>query len=180
MRFRYVNKADGDMVDTPMAADRSSATIYINPILYSKLSPFEKKFWTWHEKGHILLNTSDEIAADNFAFKKMAGKEYRSLKQMIEAAENLLDGDNQYHQERINNLYCQAIEWDKTHPLDKATSKQMKTLGQQINNAILSVGTLMNSQTSTTASATQTANNSTYIVIIAVILVVVLMSLMKS
>ena len=182
MKFRYVNKSDGDMVDTPYAADRATKTIYINPALAKNLSIFEKKFWILHEKGHIVLNTSDEIQADNYAFDRLAGSEYRSLKQMIEAEENLLNPNSKYHQARIDNLYRRAIEWDKAHPvktLDKATSGQITSLGIQMNNLAMTMGTLMNKQTLTTAEATQTGSNSNSIMIMAVLLVVVLVIMMK-
>ncbi len=134
MRFRYVNKSDGEMADTPLAANRATATIYINPTLYRKLTKFQKKFWLWHEKGHIVLNTNNEIEADNYAFDRLAGTEFRSLKQMIEAAEGLLDSRNEYHQERIDNLYQRAIDWDKANPeLDKAISNKTQRAQIQAN-----------------------------------------------
>lgn len=138
MKFYYRQQTGGEMADTPCAADRSTHTIYINPILYNKLSIFEKKFWLWHEKGHIILNTPDEIKADTFAFHKLAGTEYRSMKQMIEAAENLLDPNCKYHQERIDNLYKLAIEYDMKHPiLNKAIStKNIEATSTGINNAL--------------------------------------------
>ncbi len=105
------------MVGTPCACDRQTATIYINPILYSKLPPFERKFWILHEKGHIVLNTADELKADKYAFDKLAGTEWRSLKQMIGALEHLLDSNNSFHQERIDHIYNLALQWDKTHPV---------------------------------------------------------------
>ncbi len=103
------------MAGTPMAIDRSTDVIYINPSEYGKLSLFEKKFWTWHEKAHAILDTDDEVACDTYAFNKLAGSEYRSLKQMIEAEEKLLVGDKD-HQRRIDNIYRLAVEWDKSHP----------------------------------------------------------------
>lgn len=169
------------MIDTPMGCDRSTKTIFINPKLYSKLTPFEKKFWTWHEKGHIVLDTSDEIAADNYAFDKLAGTEYRSLKQMIEAAESLLDSGHFGHESRIDNLYNRAIQWDKEHPeqkIDKATAKFVDRMGTQFNNLVLTMGTLMNTQTQTTFQGTQTKDNSLYILIIAIIMVVIVLKLL--
>lgn len=168
------------MVDTPMAADRQTATIYINPNLYSKLSPFEKKFWTYHEKGHIILNTSDEIQADNYAFDKMAGTQFRSLKQMIEAAENLLDSNCAYHQERIDNLYRRALEWDAMHPVvNKATTKQINAINTGYANLATILGTLITNNTEVAQSGVSSSNNSTYMMIVAVILILIIAKLLK-
>lgn len=149
------------MSDTPYACNRETRTIYTNPILASKLTTFEKKFWILHEKGHINLNTDSEIKADNYAFDRMAGTEFRSLKQMIEALEKLLDSRKPGHQVRIDNLYRRAIEWDKQHPekINKANANQINALGAQFNNAIMGLGTMMIQQTQTTGTATQSATN---------------------
>lgn len=169
------------MVDTPLACDRKTGTIYINPYLYTKLTPFQKKFWLLHEKGHLVLDTSDEIAADNYAFDKLAGTEYRSLKNMIEAAEGLLNSGTEYHQLRIENLYQRAIKWDKEHPqLNKGISnKAIDKLFTGINNLITTQGTIQVKQTETTASATQSTSNSMYIMIVAIVMVLVLMQTLK-
>ena len=180
MKFNYKQQTGGEMADTPCAADRSTHTIYINPLLYNKLSIFEKKFWLWHEKGHIILNTPDEIKADTFAFHKLAGTEYRSMKQMIEAAENLLDPECPYHQERIDNLYKLAIEYDMKHPIpNKAIStKNIEATSTGINNALettyagmigltTAVGNI--SKSSQQAATVGTTLSTTTIIVIAII-----------
>lgn len=126
MKFTYKNRTEPDMHGSPMACDRETATIFINPPVYQTLTPFQKKFWTWHEKGHIILNTDDEIRADNYAFDKLAGTEFRSLKQIVEAAESLLYEEDPYHKKRIENLYQRALNWDKTHPVNKLTETMKK------------------------------------------------------
>jgi ribosomal protein L16 Arg81 hydroxylase len=165
MKFKYVNKSDGEMADTPLAANRATATIYINPTLYRKLTAFQKKFWLAHEKGHIVLNTSNEIEADNYAFDSLAGSQFQSLKQMIEAAEGLLDSRNEYHQERIDNLYQRAVEWDKAHPeLDKAISnKTQRTMIEtnSKNELLTTLGSMMVSATQAGSSATTSGSKVT-------------------
>lgn len=185
MKFHYVQSSSGDMADTPCAADRSTHTIYINPKLYKKLSIFEKKFWLWHEKGHIILNTADEIKADTFAFNKLAGTEYRSMKQMIEAAENLLDEHCPYHQQRIDNLYSLAIKYDMEHPeLNKAISTQNITAtGDAINSNMQTFGSFMLGAINATSDASRnsaqtstigTTLSTSTIIIIAIIAFVLL------
>lgn len=181
-KIRYISRNDKEMEGTPCACDREEKIIYINHDLYDNLTLFQKKFWIWHEKGHIILDTPDEIRADNYAFDHLAGTEYRSLKQMIEAAETLLDDGSKYHQERIDNLYRRALEWDAKHPMkkiDKATAKQITALSTGFNNAILSLGTIMTSQTQTVQSGTQTQQNSSNILVIAAIAAVLIVMLLK-
>ena len=101
---------------------------------------------------------------------------------MIEAAESLLDGSNAYHQERIDNLYQRALDWDAKHPikkLDKATNKDITALSTGFNNAILSMGTMMTAQTQTVQSGTQTQQNSSNILIIAAVAAVLIVMLLK-
>lgn len=132
------------MKDTPLAVENATGIIYINHKLYDKLSPFEKKFWMLHEKGHYFLDTDDEIKADNYAFDRLAGKEFRSLKQMIEATENLLDENNPYHKARIDNMYRRAIQWDKTHPgIHKATSSQISAMLAGMQTNLETMGTML-------------------------------------
>ncbi len=180
--INYISRNDAEMQGTPCACDRETRTIYINHDLYDRLTLFQKKFWIWHEKGHINLNTPDEIAADNYAFDHLAGTQYRSLKQMIEAAESLLDGSKTYHQERIDNLYRRALEWDAAHPvqqLNKATSKQITALGTQMNNAILNMTTAMMGQTQVVQSGQQTQSNSSNMMLIVIVAVVLIIMLIK-
>lgn len=168
------------MHDTPYAADRATGTIYTNPILAKNLTPFEKKFWILHEKGHIILNTDDEIKADNFAFDSLAGTEYRSMKQMIEAEEKLLNPNSPYHQARIDNLYRRAIAWDKAHPsLNKATSAQITAMSRGYQDLLDTMGFYMNQQTQTTGTVTRDSNNSIYIMIVIIVMIIILSSLLK-
>ncbi len=170
------------MAGTPCACDRETGVIYINHDIYDKLTLFQKKFWIWHEKGHIRLNTADEIRADNYAFDHLAGTQYRSLKQMIEAAEGLLDSNSPYHQERIDNLYRRALEWDAKHPqqpINKATSKQITALGTQFNNLILGLTAGMTAQTQVVQSGQQTQQTSSNTMLIAIMAVVLIIMLTK-
>ena len=111
------------MFDTPAAIDRETATLFINPKIYFKLTRFQQRFVVLHEEGHLVLNTDIEELADAYAFDRLVGTEYRSMKQMIETLETILDPNRLGHKLRIDALYKRAIEWDKAHPqkLDKGS-----------------------------------------------------------
>ena len=103
------------------------------------------------------------------------------INEMIEAAESLLDSGHFGHESRIDNLYNRAIQWDKEHPeqkIDKATAKFVDRMGTQFNNLVLTMGTLMNTQTQTTFQGTQTKDNSLYILIIAIVMIVIVLKLL--
>lgn len=150
------------MADTPYGADRQNKIIYTNPKLAKNLTIFEKKFWLLHEKGHIVLDTADEIKADNYAFDRLAGTEFRSLKQMIEASEKLLTSGSAYHQARIDNLYKRALEWDKTHPqVNKATTNQINAMNEGYQKFIQEFGTILIGMQQSSSDSTQQATKTT-------------------
>ncbi len=118
------------MYDTPAAIDRESATLYLNPKLWFKLTRFQQNFVRLHELGHLVLNTDIEEEADAFAFDRLVGSEHRSMKQCIETLETILDPHRLGHRVRIDALYQRALAWDKEHPmkLDKGSgSSKTKT-----------------------------------------------------
>ncbi len=119
-------KVDYGIGDTPAAVSREDSIIYINPPLYNKLTPFQRKFVLLHELGHYTLNSKNEIDADTFAFKRLAGTQYRSLKQCIAAIADTLEDGNQTKEERYNNIVYQALLWDYQHG-NKAVKEDLKT-----------------------------------------------------
>lgn len=145
------------MSDTPAAIDRETGTLFINPRLYFRLTKFQQKFVILHEKGHYFLNTDIEEEADAYAFDRLVNTEHRSMKQMIETLETILDPNKIGHQARIRALINRAVAWDKAHPIRvskasgsngdsaaetlKAAKELNDSTGQAINNAIQTVET---------------------------------------
>lgn len=112
------------MVDTPAAIDRETGILYINMKLYGELTPFEKRFVKLHEYGHYNLKTSDEIAADAYAFDQLVGTEKYSINQMGQLLEDkILDPSKPGHAARISALRLRAEKWLREHP-DKTTNDQ--------------------------------------------------------
>lgn len=139
--LQTIYKSDGEMIDTPAAIDRDTAILYINPKLWFKLTDFQRKFVRLHEKGHLVLDTDIEELADAYAFDHLVNTEYRSMKQMIETLETILDPNRTGHSIRIQALYKKALEWDKAHPIhinkgsgsSKATTNNGLDYAQVIN-----------------------------------------------
>lgn len=98
--------------DSPAAIDRTNGILYINPILFNRLTPFQKKFVKYHEMGHYKFQTSDEVTADAYAFDQLAGTEFRSLKQALGCINDVLKGNNPTKKMRYDALYKRALEWD--------------------------------------------------------------------
>lgn len=140
---KTIYKSDGEMYDTPAAIDRKTGTLFINPKLWFKLTKFQQKFIKLHELGHYYLDTDIEEEADAYAFDHLVGTQPRSMKQMIETLETILDPNRIGHRSRINALYKRAVEWDKAHPikqtptLDKGSGAGKATVGTGADDIIL-------------------------------------------
>ena len=104
-----------DLQDCPAGCQIATGLIIINPKLFYVLAEFQQKFALLHEKGHILLQTHDETQADAYAFDRMAGTEFRSMKQCIEFLKILLVPGLPSTDKRIENLYQRALDWDNRH-----------------------------------------------------------------
>lgn len=98
--------------NSPAAIDRTNGILYINPKLFNRLTPFQKKFVKYHEMGHYKFQTSDELVADGYAFDQLAGTEFRSLKQALGCINDVLSENNPTKKIRYDALYKRALEWD--------------------------------------------------------------------
>lgn len=56
-----------DLGDTIAQVDRSTFELFINPRIWSTLDPEQKEYVLLHEKGHLILQSPDEYAANNYA-----------------------------------------------------------------------------------------------------------------
>jgi hypothetical protein len=115
--------------NSPAAIDRASGILYINPDVQRKLTPFQQKFVYWHEIGHYYLDTNSEIEADAYAFDRLAGTEFRSLKQCLECLTEILDKNNPTLRPRYDALMRRALQWDAAH----GNKKAIRILAKQAN-----------------------------------------------
>lgn len=121
-------KFDDTIGDTPAALSAAEATIYINKPVFSKFTRFQKKFIILHEMGHYYLNTHNELLADAYALRALAGSEYQSLKQSIETLDVTLHDGNVTKAERMRNLTLLALWWDWQHGNEAAKTELVRRM----------------------------------------------------
>jgi hypothetical protein len=97
---------------SPLAVNRATGELLVNPPEFDKLSDFGKRFWLLHELGHLEFNTPDEYTADLFAIKNMAGTTPRSLKKINETVRSLLVEGTPEQQERIRKVLMTTLKYD--------------------------------------------------------------------
>ena len=116
------------MQDTPAAVNRDTGIIYINPVLYATLTPFQQKFVLQHELGHYRLQTSSELKADAYAFAQLAGTEFRSLKQSLGCISEILGKDNPTRKRRYKALYKRVLAYDYLRYGNKLAKEEFERL----------------------------------------------------
>lgn len=113
--------------NSPAAVNTYYSVLYLHPVLFRKLTPFQQKFVYLHEMGHYYLNTDSEIEADAYAFSRLAGTEWRSLRQCLESLSEVLSPDNPTLKPRYEALYRRALRWDFAHG-NEAAGKALSEL----------------------------------------------------
>ncbi len=127
MKIIYTTDDDLLVQGTPAAVSQDG-TLYINVDLFERLTPFQQEFVKWHEMGHYRLQTHDEMEADKYAFKKMAGKYHQSLKKMIGTLETVLDPQTDPNvPQRIEALYRLCLKFDASAG-NKAAAEELRKI----------------------------------------------------
>ena len=148
-------KFDDTIGDTPAALSAAEATIYINKPVFSKFTRFQKKFIILHEMGHYYLNTHNELLADAYALRALAGSEYQSLKQSIETLDVTLHDGNVTKAERMRNLVLLALYWDWQHGNEAAKTELVRRMEMDNSVGSFSIGGLDIFSWNTTTAAEQ-------------------------
>ncbi|MDR0691571.1 MAG: hypothetical protein LBF69_00870 [Prevotellaceae bacterium] len=100
---------------SPALADLQEGVITVNSPVFNKYDDFTKRYILLHEKGHIKLNTFNEIAADSYAFDALAGTEPYSLRNSVKALQTALPFTHPVHDERLRQQLIRALAWDAAH-----------------------------------------------------------------
>lgn len=121
MYISYYN----DLGTTPARVNRSTGEIMINLKTWGKYTPEIKKIILGHEAGHYKLNTTDEIAADQYAFNLFAGKAPHSLKDSVFALSRVLSFKNPEHYLRLLEQVKRALYYDWKHNKNQLARKEL-------------------------------------------------------
>lgn len=130
LKIKYSNS--DEIGDTPAAVSSEDKTIYVNPTLFNRYTPFQKCFILLHEAGHYTLDTKDELKADTFAFNHLVGRCKLSLKKSIKAIEETLRDGNCTKAQRLDNIWLQALKWDYEHG-NKSVEEELQLALQNFN-----------------------------------------------
>ncbi len=106
---------DNPVFDSVAVVNRSTGIIMVNAPLFAGYTPFEQRFILLHEEGHYVLDTDCEFTADAYAFDRLAGTEFRSLRQLVATLERTLPFTTREHRERVNAQLRRALKWDYEH-----------------------------------------------------------------
>jgi hypothetical protein len=103
-----------DLGRTPASVNRRTGEMFISGRHFSQMSKEHRLFVMLHEMAHVELQTTDEEAADNWAFKKYADLGY-SLKAVVKALTGVLDESNPEHYRRMVLQLQRAKAYDLLH-----------------------------------------------------------------
>jgi hypothetical protein len=117
--------------DSPARVYRDYGVIEINMSRWKQLPQAYRDYILAHEEGHYALDTSDELAADEYAFKKLAGKMPGSLRATVHALINVLPGETPEQRKRMEAAVCRALKYDARHNRNQAArSEYIKLTGK--------------------------------------------------
>ena len=119
---------------TPARVNRLTGEIVVSKKFWEKLPKPYRRFIIEHEKGHYHLQTTNELAADRYAFEKMAGKFHKSLKTMVKTLADVLPFRTQSHQVRLLNLYKMALEHDQQNNPQPQTERELEDIKKRLSN----------------------------------------------
>lgn len=100
---------------SPAISDLYDETITVNTPVFNRFDGFTQRFIIAHERGHIDLLTNNELEADDYAFRTMAGREPYSLRKSVRALQTALPFTHPAHAERLRQQVRRALLWDAEH-----------------------------------------------------------------
>ena len=108
---------DKDIGASPAAVNLRTGMLYINKAVFDQYPEAWQRFILLHEAGHYILQTFDELKADEYAFHHFV-KEGHSLKDAVLSLKEVLNENNTEHAKRIKTQLDKAFWWDE-HVFDK-------------------------------------------------------------
>jgi hypothetical protein len=96
----------------PAAVHRRTGALYLGPDFFM-LPQAQREFVLMHEKGHLALDTRDELTADAYAFIRFA-KKGLPLSLAVHSLTRNLNSNNLVHRIRAKAMLQRAKHWDNT------------------------------------------------------------------
>lgn len=112
---------------TPARVNRVTGECFINTPVFFNFPADIRLFILLHEAGHVVLNTTNEYEADNYAFEQYA-KLGRSLKNSVKALSTVLPFSNQEQYNRVIQQFIRAYEYDNYHNHNKKTNHTLNNM----------------------------------------------------
>lgn len=97
--------------DSPAKVNRRTGHLFINLSRWRDIAPQHRVFILLHESAHCELDTSDEVAVDELAFKNFIAMGY-PLTESLFALTRVLKGSSSQSQERMWAQYLRAKRLD--------------------------------------------------------------------
>ena len=102
---------DKNIGASPAAVNIRTGILYINKSVFYSYPEEWQRFIILHEAGHLILQTFDEMKADEYAFHHFV-KEGHSLKDAVLSLSQVLGGSHSEHAKRIKTHLDKAFWWD--------------------------------------------------------------------
>ncbi len=101
--------------NSPARVYQDEGVIEINMKRWRQLPKSHQDYILAHEEGHYVLDTGDEMAADQYAFEKLAGKMPGSLRNTVHALIDVLPGATPEQRRRMDAAVKRALKYDARH-----------------------------------------------------------------
>lgn len=79
-----------DNPQNPAKCNIKTGVITLNDSVWNKLTPLEQQYWLAHEEGHIRTRGGSEVEADIYAFKRVAGSQLYSLRDIRRSMQKII------------------------------------------------------------------------------------------
>jgi len=96
---------------TPARVNHKTGHIFVSKAHFDKLEPVYREFVLAHEEGHLVLSTSNEEAADQYAVNKLLKKGY-PLSKIMQSLTRVLNYDKPGHYGRTLNVFSLLAHHD--------------------------------------------------------------------
>ena len=160
----------------PAKCNIKTGVITLNDSVWNKLTPIEQRYWLAHEEGHIRTHGGSEVEADTYAFKKVAGSQpyslrdiRRSMHKVIATNPNAPEAQDRLESNKLLSLNLAANRGSQSAkqlltkiPNSMATPIKTTTALMSVNNVNLAKAKNVAAQLTTTAkNATTTTTKTT-------------------